>query len=57
MTTFKIELTFDNREYAENILELLCDWDMEEICPPEAFEVRTDWQSYGGIPSLRKEKQ
>ena len=54
---FKIELTFGNREYAENMMEFLCDWDMEEICPPEAFEVRTDWQSYGGIPSLRKEKQ
>ena len=38
MITFKIEMTFENREYAENMLDYLTD-DMGEVCPPLSYEL------------------
>ena len=38
MTTFKIELTFKDKEYAENMLDYLTD-DMGEDCPQLSYEL------------------
>tara|TARA_R100000963_G_C4630793_1_gene95949 strand:+ start:1117 stop:1260 length:144 start_codon:yes stop_codon:yes gene_type:complete len=45
MTTFKIELTFENKEYAENMLDYLTD-DMGEVCPRLSYELHLNQVEY-----------